>query len=66
MKDNTQRKTWEIENDELQNGMAKYEVFEALADAIGMADSEKEYGLGDRLYNVIIALKMEWGIDLDD
>ena len=43
--------------------MTKTEILEMLSDAINEADENNLYGIGDKLFTVINALKAEWDID---
>ena len=47
-------------------GPDKNEILEILGEAINLADEHQQYGLGDRLFEVIHTLKEEWGIDEED
>lgn len=42
------------------------ECFPVLAQGIVEADSADMYGAGDTLMDILMALKTEWGIDIDD
>ena len=42
--------------------MSHDEILEILTDAINELDKAEKYGMGDRLFEVIIALKEEWGM----
>lgn len=41
------------------------EMLETLSEAIVMADKNGDIGLGDRLFEMINELRMEWGIEED-
>ena len=46
--------------------MDKFEMLETLAEAICLADKAEDpefRGLGDRLYEVLVNLKAEWGLE---
>lgn len=43
--------------------MTKTEILEMLSNAINEADENQLYGIGDKLFTVIDALKDEWGIE---
>ena len=43
--------------------MTKTEILEMLSDAINEADENQLYGIGDKLFAVIDALRTEWEID---
>ena len=43
--------------------MTKTEILEMISEAINEADENQLYGIGDKLFSVIDALKDEWGID---
>ena len=44
---------------------AHKEILETLSDCINMADEKGIYEAGDKIFDIIIALKTEWGMDLD-
>lgn len=44
----------------------KHELLETLSDCINDADEQMNYGIGDRLLDVIIALRKEWGFDEEE
>ena len=46
--------------------MTKNEILETLSDCINEADEKQLFGIGDRLYDIIIALREEWGMNEED
>lgn len=41
------------------------EILHTLCEAITLMDKHQEYGMGDELFEAVIALKHEWGIPYD-
>ena len=50
---------------ETYNGWTHEEILEKLSDIINEADEAGRYGIGDDLLDIIIALKIEWGIEVE-
>jgi len=51
--------------EEPYEGMTHEVILETLSDAINELDEAQKYGMGDSLLNVIIALKIEWGLPIE-
>lgn len=47
------------------NGWTHERILEKLSEMINEADCNENYRTGDDLFEIIIALKTEWGMSLD-
>ena len=51
---------------ETYNGWTHKEILEKLSDVVSEMDEHENYGIGDELLDVMIALKYEWGLIHDE